>query len=37
VLETGSIVMSAAASELLSSQQIRAAYLGEGAVEGDAG
>ena len=33
VLETGSIVMSAAASELLNSQRIRAAYLGEGAAE----
>jgi branched-chain amino acid transport system ATP-binding protein len=31
VLETGEIVMSAPASELLSSRRIRAAYLGEGA------
>jgi len=31
VLETGSIVMSAPAAELLSSQRIREAYLGEGA------
>jgi branched-chain amino acid transport system ATP-binding protein len=31
VLETGSIVMSAPAAELLSSSRIRAAYLGEGA------
>ena len=33
VLETGSIVMSDAASALLSSSRIRAAYLGEGAAE----
>jgi branched-chain amino acid transport system ATP-binding protein len=31
VLETGSIVMSAPAAELLSNPRVRAAYLGEGA------